>query len=234
MFSTEQQLVDRIVSDFQSGSFLSGTSQRAIFTELNMGYGIADIVTVDVKNKLLDRQRFLEYHDVSLLHLIESNDDVSFEDIVYITKSSARKVNSSLELLLEEGLVKTRKGKYKSHRKYASVLSDSLAIEAKLHDWKRALKQAYRYKWFADKSFVFLPESNINPALKNLHLFKDHNVGLASVGECINVHFEPKKETPLSLNMHRLLNEKVLSCRVSVSELEGLEWITTSIGGNRN
>lgn len=223
MFKTEQQLVDRIVSDLQFGNFLCGGGNRAIFTELNMGYGIADIVTVDVKDKQQDRQRFLEYYDVSLLHLIESKDEVSLEDIVYITKSPERKINTSLELLLEEGLVKTRRGKYRSDKKYASILSDSLAVEAKLHDWKRALKQAYRYKWFANKSFVFLPESNVNPALKNLHLFQSHNVGLASVGDDINVHFNPKKELPLSINMHRLLNEKVLSCRVLASEMLDLE-----------
>jgi hypothetical protein len=46
----------------------------------------------------------------------------------------------------------------------------------KLKNWKRALHQAHRYQWFANQSYVLLPESNIQPALKKIELFKNFNV----------------------------------------------------------
>jgi hypothetical protein len=45
-----------------------------------------------------------------------------------------------------------------------------------LKNWKRALYQAHRYKWFANEAYVLLPESNIKPALNQIELFEQYNV----------------------------------------------------------
>lgn len=50
------------------------------------------------------------------------------------------------------------------------------AFELKLHDWKRAFQQAYRYSYYSDYSFVVLPEKN--KAIDNIDLFKFHGIGL--------------------------------------------------------
>ncbi len=53
-----------------------------------------------------------------------------------------------------------------------------IAFEAKLKDWQQALRQAFRYRYFADKSIVVMPEENANPAISNLSVFEEMNVGL--------------------------------------------------------
>lgn len=218
-FATEQELVSCITSFVQSNttSFLKG-SRVSLFTELNLGYGIADIVAVGYEDELaIERGSFLAYFDVSILSLIQKKEHVSFDDIIYITRSPERKVLSSLSSLINAGFVSFRKGYYSSHKKYADVLTDSIAIEAKLKDWRRALKQAYRYKWFSNKSFVFLPLENIEIPKKNIVLFKKYNVGLAGVSrdKGIEVIYSPKKEAPISDNMRISLNEYLLSSKNS-------------------
>ena len=52
------------------------------------------------------------------------------------------------------------------------------AFELKLYDWRKAIKQAYRYSYFADKAVVVLPAKNISPAKKNLDRFKQFQIGL--------------------------------------------------------
>jgi len=212
MFSSEQELVNCITRQMESDTDLVRGAHRSIFTELNLGYGIADVVAIGHENNFAPRKNHLEFFDISLLSLIENEERVSFEDIVYITKSPARKINDSLLSLIDEEFVVFRKGHYFSQKKYADSLTDSIAIEAKLRDWRRALKQAYRYKWFADKSFVFLPSENTVVPQQNLHLFERYNVGLAGVSEenGIEILFAPTVEKPISARMRMALNEHLL------------------------
>lgn len=51
------------------------------------------------------------------------------------------------------------------------------AFELKLRDWKKALRQAYRYSYFANQSIVVLPP-NIATANRNIDLFKILGIGL--------------------------------------------------------
>jgi len=187
-------------------------TRRSVFTEVNLGYGIADVVAVGYEDNFTKRSNHLGFFDILLLSLIENQEKVSFEDIVYITKSPARKINDSLMSLIGDEFVVFRKGHYFSHKKYAESLSDSIAIEAKLKDWRRALKQAYRYKWFSEKSFVFLPSENTTVPQQNQHLFEKYNVGLAGVSEeaGIEVIFSPVEERPISARMRIALNEHLL------------------------
>jgi hypothetical protein len=52
------------------------------------------------------------------------------------------------------------------------------AFEMKLADWRRALQQAYRYKYYADSSIVVLPASTADRAVESSALFEALGVGL--------------------------------------------------------
>lgn len=53
-----------------------------------------------------------------------------------------------------------------------------IAFEAKLKDWQTALKQAFRYRYFADKSIVVMPEEGSKSAKRNISIFEELKVGL--------------------------------------------------------
>ncbi|MCX7425749.1 MAG: hypothetical protein NTW96_09030 [Planctomycetia bacterium] len=53
-----------------------------------------------------------------------------------------------------------------------------LAFEAKLLDWRGALQQAYRYRYYADSSFVVIPAENATPAISRRQLFEQFGLGL--------------------------------------------------------
>lgn len=212
-FTTEEEMVSHITSLNESTlhSFVKGNN-HSVFRELNLGYGIADIVAVTYTKKHRVRKNSLAYFDISLLSYIEKNERVTFDDIVFITKSPTAKINHSLASLMDEQFVVYREGHYVSNKKYMDLLTDSIAIEAKLKDWKRALKQAYRYKWFSNKAYVFLPVENIAVPEKNIDMFKKLNVGLASVCKSngIEVKFAPVNEAPLSNTMRMAFSEFLL------------------------
>lgn len=51
------------------------------------------------------------------------------------------------------------------------------AFEGKLKDWRRALQQAFRYRYFADKAIVVMPLENSDAAMANLDAFRHSSVG---------------------------------------------------------
>lgn len=74
-----------------------------------------------------------------------------------------------------------------------------ISIEFKLKNWKRAIKQAYRYKTFSYRTYVFMDEKYINSANNNIDFFKKYNIGLCGVGKKnIQLYYEPFEECPYS------------------------------------
>lgn len=89
-----------------------------------------------------------------------------------------------------------------------------ISIEAKLKNWKRALVQAYKYRTFSRKSYVYMDIDYINAPLENIDEFKKFNVGLAGVSETgITVYYEPKEEEPFSEKLYKKALESFESCK---------------------
>lgn len=95
------------------------------------------------------------------------------------------------------------------------------AFEAKLKDWQKALRQAFRYRYFADKAIVVLPAANAGLAVANLEAFQHLGVGLwgfDSTSESIREHFTPTKFRALSDSARRKAIS-IISSKVNLGKL---------------
>lgn len=73
-----------------------------------------------------------------------------------------------------------------------SVIRSSVAIEAKVKDWRKGLKQAMRYKSFADRSYLAVYEAHVQAPVQYLDIFHALNIGLISVSDTgIDILFDP-------------------------------------------
>ncbi len=99
---------------------------------------------------------------------------------------------------------KSNKGKQK--------IRCTFAFEAKLSKWKKAIAQAYRYKAFADTSWVILDSDYIKPALTHIDDFKVANIGLVSLdsNNRIKIHYKPRRENPYSKELESCFKENIL------------------------
>lgn len=88
----------------------------------------------------------------------------------------------------------------------------TIACEMKLCQWKRALAQAFRYRAFANLSFVILDNSRINPALANIDKFRRANIGLISVDFVgkHTIHHMPRYKKPFSTQFESVLSHILL------------------------
>lgn len=67
---------------------------------------------------------------------------------------------------------------YKINNKKRIVNKIITSFEVKIYNWRRALAQAYRYKYYSHRVIVIIPSENVIPAVKNLYRFKALEVGL--------------------------------------------------------
>lgn len=75
------------------------------------------------------------------------------------------------------------------------------SFEIKIRDWRKALIQANRYKYFSHASIVVLPIENIAPALKYLETFKKSGIGVWSFDSEKNIIkkiYTPRPKNPSS------------------------------------
>lgn len=212
MFKTEQQLVNTLKLNFSAICHWNTEKYTTkILEEVNLGFGIADMVITKVKRGNCENTTALSYFDAFLYKIIRSNKQITFEKLKELTKCDTTTLNRSLNKLIHDSYIKKTDHLVTLKNAYKGMESDSIAIEAKLKNWKRALDQAYRYKWFAKRAFVVLDSFYAKPAIENLIVFKKMNVGLAEINKegVVKLHFSPLKNAPIDYTMWILLNEQL-------------------------
>ncbi len=163
--------------------------------ELGVGYGIADLVVID-RNGINDENCKLrkshgqikpllgEEYFKTLKVLPDEHNQEKAVDFNFIAKKSSLS-NSYLKYkilkdLEENGYIKTvGKNHYFKVNGWLPVANELVAIEAKLKDWKRGAIQANRYKAFASKVYLAVPEQTIH--LVDKKFLMKHNIGLISL-----------------------------------------------------
>ena len=97
-----------------------------------------------------------------------------------------------------------------------------ISFELKLKDWKRAAKQAFRYKSFSNVAYVVLSSKNVNSALNNIDLFEKYNIGLAKFGADRNfeILYKPESIKPYSENLNSKLIETIGISRKKAKNFE--------------
>lgn len=98
-------------------------------------------------------------------------------------------------------------------KKQPQQLFCAFAFEMKLSNWKRAIMQAFRYRSFAEVSYVVLDDNYIRPALRNIDMFQKAKIGLLSINFDGNLikHFEPETNTPFCTTLRTNLENIVFS-----------------------
>jgi hypothetical protein len=99
-----------------------------------------------------------------------------------------------------------------------------ISFELKLTNWRKAAKQAFRFKSFSNISYVVLSSKSVNAALNNLELFEKYNIGLAKFDtNCeFEILYKPQLGIPYSENLNQKLLKSIGSVRKKSKNLETL------------
>lgn len=211
MFITEKQLVQVLKSNYSTMCDWNIQERNTFLSEeVDLGFGIADLVISKVKT-VINSNVTLNNLDIALYNAIRDNQSIDNQDLVLITHINANLVKKSITKLIEYNLIHLRDDKYKINDRYEEITIKNIAIEAKLKNWRRALSQAFRYKWFACETYVVMDSFYVHTAVKKIDEFIKLNVGLAEINTngVVIMHYKPNEEVPYNNNMAMILNEKI-------------------------
>ncbi len=211
MFTSEKILVDSLKEHFnQMCDWNVNNNITIVSEEVDVGYGIADIVISKVKHDSVNTI-YLQNYDIAVYNIVKKNKNITYDFLKTTTGLNDQVLKKTINNLMFQCYININNDNIYIQNEYINIVEKNIAIEAKLKNWKRALMQAYRYKWFANQSYVILDSKNIKAAINKINEFKKYNVGLAEISTdgVIKKHFKPKKEKPYSNNMTILFNERV-------------------------
>lgn len=97
-----------------------------------------------------------------------------------------------------------------------------ISFELKLKNWKRAAKQAFRYKSFSNISYVVISGNSAKAAMNNISLFKKYNIGLAKFDlySEFEILYKPEIDKPYSEEMNQKLIEDIKASRKRAKNVE--------------
>lgn len=199
------------LKEFLASSFFTNINEShkyetSIIQEPYTGFGYADLVCIiwdkSIRIKWSDKRNQLNRTDIKILHHLYNVK--IFKEKSEITKKlgfSLRKANKSVGKLLEAELVTVNKqNKIKIKLiKEIFFIKEIISIEAKLHNWKKALEQSVNNTYFSSQSYALFPGKIITKRLLEEYINTD--VGIISFEKSYRIIKKPKRRIiPSSLS----------------------------------
>lgn len=195
--------------------------ELSIIHEPYTGFGYADLVCViwdkKIKEFWNEERKKLDKNDIKVLHHMYNMKTFHKVDVLVSQLGyNHREITNSLKRLLTADLIKvnnTSKVKIKPINEIFYI-KDIISIEAKLHNWKKALEQSVNNTYFSSKSYTLFPEKTLNSNL--LKNYENTNVGIISFDKKYKIIKKPNRQViPSTLNswfFNEYIGRKV--CRV--------------------
>lgn len=198
-------------------------SKFAYISELSSGFGIADIVFYRLDTKVVRKRIAKQFPPIESIDLIQiltylnriEDNTINIKHLKKILPSSKEQKEEIISFLIKRKfLIPKNKSlsEFKIANSYKIGLKEVIAIEVKLSNWKRGLYQAYRYRQYANKSYLALHSKYVHRALANEGDFIRSNVGLIEVNDkSIKILIEPKRESSKENIFSALVYERLLN-----------------------
>jgi predicted transcriptional regulator len=217
---SEQSMIP-IIKD---NAFKIGTKKKIqnliALEEFAVGTGISDLTIFTIDKKLVESRKKSDVVPVTsknsvqiLLGLLDHGELTIDELSKYSGLRSKSSIQQALDLLIKSNLVVNNGGVYRADYSLKDHMSDDIiAIEAKVKDWRSGVRQAMRYKEYADFSYLAIYEDNISGCLKNIDVFKKLGIGLIGVSDGdITIHLEATASTVTTIENKVLAYERLMS-----------------------
>jgi hypothetical protein len=195
-FNSELELVD----EFETFLNRIGKKNTRIEREFNCGFGIADAVIF----KYINEREHLKLSKLSpewtyTLKVLPYRRNFDLRELQILSGASISSCKKAISNFISSGYCEK-----KSSNKFIKIfqpkpcISSSVAVEAKLRDWKKALYQASRYKTFSNQSWVLMDNKFSKSAIKNVAEFEKRNIGLATFSTIgsLECHYIPVNQKP--------------------------------------
>lgn len=177
---SEQDLVNLFIEYIEDKGRTS-----VIITEVDTEFGRPDILEIIIDEKIIEKRRknlkyelFNKDMQFSMAYLYGKS-WVKIESLINFLKVDIKEGNRLISNLLDSKLVSI-KDKYIKSYPYKELLAVKriISYEAKLDNWKVAINQANRNKWFTNESYIVLDSKSASLKEKIVEVCKEAEIGL--------------------------------------------------------
>lgn len=206
-------MVDVLSSSYPSQYFYGKRGGRDIsqVPEVTVGSVIPDLVFIALPKEY--EESSTSYHpeiDTLIISDLLKNGPSTTSDISSRIFARETTTQKSLERLYKKTTVaQIASDRFKVKRKTVLYDYHIVSIEAKLTNWRQALKQAISYLDFSHMSYIALPTAIANKSIVQEHC-QSEAIGLIAVANnSTEVLFKPKPQQPYSSKWIWLLSKTV-------------------------
>jgi len=220
MFDTEDQLMAAFDSALVGSELWLGLPGRKTFTmeEVEGIHGCVDRMMVSLPSGVRPaeaRSKLLQQETCArIIIALRAKQPKSFEQLALETGRSRETVRYWLVRMERERLVRAVSTTgFVLGPKSNLPECEIWCFEGKLRDWKRALYQATRYRAFAHRSFVVMPDDCIRSAEGQVDRFRLARVGLIALDNdgLLRVITRPRSQQPRSPVMFTMAKGRALA-----------------------
>ena len=148
---------------------MAGTTS-IVLREPRLPTGFPDLVVVTPSRAMVlwrSKSLPLAQRQLKLLHHIAICEAVHEETLASALGWSEHAMSSEIDRLCGLGLLRKRNTIVSPGPSSQRLIPDRImAVEAKMHDWTGAIRQAAANTWFASESYILVPSSIVSPRLK--------------------------------------------------------------------
>ena len=201
----------KFLKNFISSSFTEDINKNpkyelSLIEEPFTGLGYPDLVCVlwdkKIYSKWINEREKLKIQDIKILHHLYNKKKYTNITTLSIELGFSKKsLHSSIKkLLTAKTIIENKNNKFKIKPiDEIFFVKDIISIEAKLHDWNKALEQSINNTFFSSKSFTLFPDKIISQKL--LDKYSSTEVGIISFDKKYSIIQKPtKQKIPSTLN----------------------------------
>jgi hypothetical protein len=162
-WKSEKEFVDRFVDVLGAG-----TSRTKIVREFRTGYGLPDVLVVRYSQSVLEKRKRDAREKYRGMFTVDCGHAMAYLARrrwvrLDTLKGTFHNMNGSfrtlIDMLQQRELVRVTGNRISARRKSdVFAIKTITVIEAKLRNWRRAVMQAQRHRWFTDNCHVLVPE----------------------------------------------------------------------------
>lgn len=174
----EAEMMDAV---FQWSDDFSSTQPYWRASSVPVGAGMPDFILATYRPEITKLSSTSEYYAgvLAFLRLVRI---ATAQTIAEKIGKPKKRIQEALELLADAEAIETKGDAFKLTTRWRQILPKTIAIEAKVSDWRRAVEQASRNSIFVHYSYVALPE-RLSLRVAVDPIFDQVGVGVLSVAE---------------------------------------------------
>jgi hypothetical protein len=150
-------------------------------SSVQVGAGMPDLILATYRPEITKLSSTGEYHAgvLAFLRLVRA---ATAQTIAEKIGRPKRRIEEALGLLVDAEAIEHKGNVFKLTTRWRQILPKTIAVEAKVSDWRKAVEQASRNSIFVHYSYVALPE-RLSLRVAADPIFDQVGVGVISVAE---------------------------------------------------